>query len=382
MSSLKIGILGKSSKREERRVPIHPEHLAKMQREIRRNLFFEKGYGNSFSVEDGIIDNFSGGTMEREALFRSCDVMLIHKPRPIDIMRMKRDSTLWGWAHFVQDAKITQSAIERKITAITFEGMHRWQNGGRGSDHIFHRNNEIAGYAGTLDALRIRGIDGYYGEEKKTVVIGFGSVSKGAVRALSGRGFKDITICTQRDPEKIYEKFEGVNYRRVEKNEDGKLTLCDGERKIPISRLLKGAEIIINGIKQDPLSPTMILEEEEIRKLKKNTLIIDISCDEGMGFPFSSPTTFSSPLKSIDQIFYYGVDHTPSYLWDAASREISNAIIPFISVLIEGRESWKNNITIERAIEIEEGRILNGKILSFQNRGNEFPHKIISNSSL
>jgi len=68
-----------------------------------------------------------------------------------------------------------------------------------------------------------------------------------------------------------------------------------------------------------------------------------------MGFYFAKPTTFKKPILDIDKIHYYAVDHTPSYLWESASRSISAALIVYISTILEGRKSWMENITIQKS---------------------------------
>ena len=45
MSKLTLGVIGTSRKEDERRLPIHPEHLLRLPEDIRRQLIFEEGYG-------------------------------------------------------------------------------------------------------------------------------------------------------------------------------------------------------------------------------------------------------------------------------------------------------------------------------------------------
>jgi alanine dehydrogenase len=71
---------------------------------------------------------------------------------------------------------------------------------------------------------------------------------------------------------------------------------------------------------------------------------------------------------------YYAVDHSPSYLWDSATWEISEALLPYLGAVVAGPAAWDADQTIRRAIEIRDGRIQNPKILSFQRRATEFPH--------
>jgi len=38
-----LGVIGTSKKEDERRLPIHPEHLLRLPLEVREKLIFEKG---------------------------------------------------------------------------------------------------------------------------------------------------------------------------------------------------------------------------------------------------------------------------------------------------------------------------------------------------
>ena len=111
--------------------------------------------------------------------------------------------------------------------------------------------------------------------------------------------------------------------------------------------------------------------------LKSRSLIIDVSCDEGMGFYFAKPTTFKNPIIKINNIDYYAVDHTPSYLWESASRSISAALIVYLQTILEGRKSWERNPTIQKAINIDDGMIKKESVLTFQNRKPDYPHDFI-----
>jgi hypothetical protein len=73
-------------------------------------------------------------------------------------------------------------------------------------------------------------------------------------------------------------------------------------------------------------------------------------------------------------VHYYAVDHSPSYLWNSATWENSEALLPFLQPVLAGRGAWDGNPTIGRAIEIRDGVIQNPAILSFQERAAEYPH--------
>jgi len=72
------------------------------------------------------------------------------------------------------------------------------------------------------------------------------------------------------------------------------------------------------------------------------------------------------------------VDHTPSYLWESATRSISAALIVYLPIVAAGRDGWQQNETIRRAINIDGGVIQNPSILSFQKREPHYPHAHIN----
>ncbi len=79
----------------------------------------------------------------------------------------------------------------------------------------------------------------------------------------------------------------------------------------------------------------------------------------------------------IDNIDYYAVDHTPSYLWESASRSISAALIGYLQTILEGHKSWMENPTIQKAINTDNGVIKKESVLTFQNRLPNYPHDFI-----
>lgn len=368
---MNLAVIGTSKKEHERRVPIHPDQISSIPAETRKHLFFEKGYGVPFGTDDETIFLLTGNRLaERDELFHICKAILITKPVPEDFENMQEGTLVWGWLHSVQQSIITQYAIDRKLTLIAWENMYH--QGERDLTHIFYKNNEMAGYCGVQHALQLMGIDGGYGPRRKVAVISMGSASRGALYALQGHGFSDITVYTRRPSYLTMDKIPGIQYQQMIKSETGEIEITgrSGD-KMPFVNELADKDIIVNGVLQNPNDPDVYIGENDIAKFKKICLIIDISCSLGMGFSFARPTSFSNPILKIGNIEYYAVDHTPSLLWNSASWEISNGILPYLPYIVEG----SYNKVLKDATDIKDGKILNKDILSFQNRALTYPYK-------
>ena len=377
---LKIGIIGTSLKKNEQRVPIYPEHLTWIPEHVRKCIWFETEYGKHYHLCDDYFNRYAAGSMGREDLLAKMDLVILPKPTRHDLECMKENGILFGWCHCVQQPEITQIAISRKLTLIAWECMHAWSKNSERTMHIFYKNNEIAGYAAVLHVLQLLGADGLYGPRRRVAIIGYGSVSRGAIYALHGRGFNNIHIYTRRPVHTVLDQNPDAYYHHIDINSDGFAQVKEpwGETR-PLIDELAQSDFICNGVLQDTDNPIMFVRNNEIDRLKKGSVIVDISCDEGMGFEFAKPTTFDNPAFLVgDNVLYYSVDHAPSYLWNAASREVSRAVIPLLPVIAEGPEAWETEDTIRRAIEIRSGYIQNPKILSFQKRQQNYPHAILS----
>lgn len=380
MKQLILGVIGTSRKEDEKRVPIHPDHLKRLPESIRKQLIFEKGYGKPFGLDDYFFVTNAGGVASRHELLAELGSVIIAKPVLEDLLEIKEGGFIWGYPHCAQQNEITQVAIDRKLTLIAFEDMFVWSPSGQMGRHTFYKNNEMAGYCAVIHALQLVGIDGHYGNQRKVIIFSFGAVSRGAIYALKAHGFRDITICIQRPDHEVREEILDVHYVRIREGNENEARIVieehDGTVR-PLSELINESEIIINGIYQDTDHPLTFVTEEEKDILRPGSLIIDVSCDEGMGFYFAKPTTFEEPILNIENIHYYAVDHTPSYLWESASRSISAALIVYLSTILGGYKSWMEDTTIQHAINVDNGVIKKESVLAFQHRMPNYPHNFI-----
>ncbi|WOC13323.1 Alanine dehydrogenase [Gordonia sp. MP11Mi] len=340
-------------------------------------MIVERGYAADFQLEPRYVEDRVGKVAERSEVIGSADVLLLPKPQATDVAAIPEGGILWGWPHCVQDAGLTQTAVDRRLTLIAFEAMNHWTRQGDFNLHVLHKNNELAGYCSVLHALSLRGSTGDYGPRLSAVVIGFGATARGAVTALKAHGIHDIQVLTQRGASAVGSPIHSAHITQLN-TDDGPTHLStistdDGDVLLP--RFLASHDIVVNCTLQDVAAPLTYLRTDDLSEFAAGSLIIDVSCDEGMGFEWAKPTGFDHPMFTVGQgVNYYAVDHSPSYLWDSATWEISEAILPFLRTVMEGPDSWTGNLTIARAIEIHDGVIKNPSILRFQSREPEYPH--------
>ena len=367
MSLLTLGVIGTSAKENEHRLPLHPEHLSRLAPGIAARTTLEHGYAERFGFSDDDLAPHVAGFASRDEILRDSDVVVLPKPQHEDVAAMHAGQVLWGWPHCVQDTEMTQLAIDRELTLIAFEAMNHWTREGNFGVHVFHKNNELAGYCSVLHALQLIGSTGDYGRRLRAAVISFGATARGAVTGLSALGISDVTVLTQREVSAVASPFPSV-----------RMLHFDPADLAPVTDVLTEYDVVVNCILQDTDRPLIFVTNEQTARFAPGTLFVDVSCDEGMGFEWARPTSFADPMFTVgDRLHYYAVDHSPSYLWNSATWENSEALLEYVPVVMSGPAVWDGDETIRRAIEIREGRIENPRILSFQGRSRTHPYPVL-----
>lgn len=317
-----IGLL-KSTKENEKRRALLPEHILSIKN--KDYLFFEEGYGSILGHNDEEYISAGAHIVSRTEAINK-DVICDPKIGDADYLsELKEGQEIFGWVHAVQNKSITDKLLNNKLTAIAWEDMFEK---GR---HVFWRNNELAGEAAIMHAFTLYGKAPY---ECNVALIGRGNVARGAYKILSCLG-ANINIFDK--------KTEGLLREEI--------SLYD---------------VVVNGVLWDVYRKDHIIYKSDLKKMKKPSLIIDISCDRAGAIESSIPTTIENPVYYCDNVLHYAVDHTPSLMNYTVTRAIGNELIKYIDYIIE--EKKEINEVLKNAIIIKNGLIIDQRINDYQNR--------------
>ncbi|MDO9495419.1 MAG: alanine dehydrogenase, partial [Nocardioides sp.] len=261
--------MGTSAKENEHRLPLHPAHLAGLDADLRAKITLQTGYGERFGYSDAELEPVVAGFLPRAELIASSDVVLLPKPQHDDVKALSPGQTLWGWPHCVQDTLLTQAAIDRRLTLIAFETMNHWTDDGSFGLHVFHKNNELAGYCSVLHAMQLAGITGDYGKRLGAVVIGFGATARGAITALNAHGVHDVAVLTTRGVTAVGSPIHSALIRHLDPDHDGSggasgLSVITERGREPLPAYLAENDIVVNCTLQDPVAPVTYLHTEDL----------------------------------------------------------------------------------------------------------------------
>lgn len=280
-----------SHKENEKRRAIVPEDIKKLT--YPQNVYIESGFGDVLSLTDEDYKDVGCNVVSREEALNQ-DIVCDPKIGDADYLNdLKKGQTIFGWVHATQNRDITDKIINNQLTA------YGWENMFEKGRHVFWQNNELAGEAAILHAFQC------YGQLPfglSTAIIGNGNTAHGAVRVLNMLGAKVMQY--NRHTEKLL------------RDEIGQYN------------------VIVNCVLWDTKRKDHIIYREDLSRMKKDAMIVDVSCDRNGGIETSIPTTIENPTYKVDGVLHYVVDHTPSLFHKTFTRNNSSVIIPYVEQLM------------------------------------------------
>lgn len=311
-----------SHKNGEGRRAILPTDLQKVTHP--EQLYFERGYGDAVGCYDYEYESFGCNIVDREKIF-NCDIIVDVKLGDADYLDIiPSNKMLFGWAHAVQNLDFTTNMVKNKHTVIAWEEIFEE---GR---YIFYRNREIAGESAIMHAFRYCGKMPY---DTKVAILGNGQTAKGALRILHGLGAE-----------------VDVYGRKLEQLFKKKMFEYD---------------VLVNCIMWDTTRKDRIIYKEDLKKMKKGTLIIDVSCDPYLEIETSHPMPIDDPVYEVDGVIHYTVDNTPAMYPITVSKVLSEGIVKYIDNLVES-EICNYPKSLFEAIVINSGEIIDERIIKFR----------------
>lgn len=310
-----------SHKENENRRAIVPEDIKKLSHP--ELVFVEKGFGDVLGLSDSDFIAVGCKIASHEDVLKQ-DVICDPKIGDADYLNcLKKDQVIFGWVHATQNRDITDKIIASGLTAYAWE--HMFENG----RHTFWFNNELAGEAAVIHAFQCYGRLPF---GLNVAVIGNGNTARGAVRVLNMLGAHVMQY--------------GRKTEQLLRDELGQY------------------DVLVNCILWDVNRKDHIVSKGDLKRMKKGSMIIDVSCDRHGGIETCVPTPIEAPTYVVDGVLHYAVDHTPSLFYKTFSYDNSKIIYPYVEQLMNDNIG---KVLLDSMI-FESGNIIDKEIIKYQNR--------------
>jgi len=317
-------------------------------------ILVESGAGEGSDFPDSEYRNSGADIVDKKTLFDQGDLIIkVKEPVLPEYEFLKEKQAIFTFLHLASERELIEVLLRKKIIGLAYETL---QNDGLLP--LLAPMSEIAGrMAPIMGAYFLQKIHGGEGllptgvmgvEPAKAVVLGAGVVGTNAARDCIGLGMDTVVMDVRMERlQKIDEMFMG----RVKTLP---VTLHNIKEEIKDADIVIGAVLIPGG------RTPMLIKRDMLKTMKKGSVIIDVSIDQGGCFETSRPTTHSDPIYEVDGVIHYTVANMPGAYPKTSTIALTNVTLPYIKILANKgiEKAFREDAVIKSALNTYEGFVV------------------------
>ncbi len=316
---------------------------------VQKNAGFGSGLFDEQYVQAGakILDTAADVYESSEMIIK------VKEPQTSEISLMKEGQIIFTYLHLAPAPDLTKQLLEKKVSGIAYETIQLDD----GSLPLLRPMSEVAGRLSVqIGAHYLQKDKGGSGvllgavpgvKPGRVTIVGAGVVGINALKIAVGLGAQ-VSI------------FD-VNPVRLAYLDDlygGRITtiVANAEaiaEEVRLSDLLVGA-VLIAGAKAPRLVTRSMLST-----MRPNSVVVDVSIDQGGCFESSKPTTHTHPTYMDSGVLHYCVSNIPGAVSRTSTFALTNVTLPYARKLANMglRKALKEDTALAKGLNVHAGEI-------------------------
>ena len=338
-----IGVV-KEIKNQEYRVGLTPDNVKEFVRDGHTVLIeTNAGIGVNFTDQKYIDAGAKIISSAKEVYDSSEMIVKVKEPLPSEYELLKPNTILFTYLHLAANPELLDVLLKKNITGIAYETIEDKH----GALPCLRPMSEIAGRLSIQEGAKY--IESTYGgkgillggvpgvERGKVTIIGGGTAGTYATKVALGMG-ANVTIL-----DKSMSRLEYLN------DIFGNAVTTLYSSPTNIDRCCRNADLIVGCVLLPGSKAPKIISEEQVKQMKKGSVLVDIAIDQGGCFETSHVTTHDDPIYIKHGVVHYCVGNMPGSVPFTSTIALTNVTVPYGLILA------KNGL--KTALEIEPGLV-------------------------
>lgn len=323
-------------------------------------------HGHSVSVEtnaglgigfDDAAYKAVGATILQTAkdVFAASDMIVkVKEPQASEYDLLEERHVLFTYLHLAAEPKLTQALIKSKCTAIAYETV----TDRAGGLPLLAPMSDVAGrIAIQVGATCLQKFNGGSGvllggvpgvPPANVLVIGGGRAGVNAARMAMGLEAR-VTV------------MDKSLLRLAELNQIfGNRLITQYATMDAIEQAVKDADLVIGAVLVPGAAAPKLITADMVKTMRKGSVMVDISIDQGGCFETSKPTTHSNPTYIVDGVVHYCVTNMPAAVARTSAIALNNATLPFAIALANqgAAAAMANDSHLAAGLNVDKGTII------------------------
>jgi alanine dehydrogenase len=341
---VKVGI-PREIKNNEYRVAITPPGVNEFVR-AGHQVVIERGAGAGSSIPDEEYAA-AGATIlpDADEVWGTAELILkVKEPIAEEYPRLRKDQVLFTYLHLAASRECTEALLAAGTTGIAYETVEL-------PDHslpLLAPMSEVAGRlapmvgayhlmrAGGGRGVLLGGVPGVYAA--KVVVIGAGVAGMSA--AAIALGMQAEVLLLDKNIARL--RAADADYR-------GHLQTV-ASNAYEVEKAVLDADLVIGAVLVPGAKAPTLISNDLVSRMRKGSVLVDISIDQGGCFEDSRPTTHDDPVYPVHGSLFYCVANMPGAVPHTSTYALTNVTLPYALEL--ANFGWREALRRDRALAL------------------------------
>jgi len=294
-------------------------------------VIVEHGAGEAIDLDDARYQAVGAKIVaDAASVFGQADLVVkVKEPQSSELGMLREGQVLFTYLHLAPDRAQTDGLLASGCIAIAYETV----TDDRGGLPLLAPMSEVAGRmsiqagAHALEreaggrGILLGGVPGV--PPAKVTVLGGGVVGMNALRMALGLE-ANVTVIDKSLP-----RLKELDLIFAPALDTRYATIDAIEESVVEADLVIGAVLIPGG------AAPRLVTREMIRAMRRGSVVVDVSIDQGGCFETSRPTTHSNPTYVVDGVVHYCVTNMPGAVARTSTFALNNATLPFTLALAD-----------------------------------------------
>lgn len=318
-------------------------------------VLVEKSAGIGSSFEDGEYVGAGAELVDTaDEVFERAEMILkVKEPQPVEIARLRPDHILFTYLHLAPDRGQTEGLVAAGLVAIAYETVELENH----TLPLLAPMSEVAGRMATQvgaeyllkpmggRGMLMGGVPGVL--PAKMVVLGAGVVGMNAAYVGVGMGANVTVLDVNLDRLRYIDDLWG---NRIN-------TLFSIRHNV--EEAVDAADLVIGAVLLAGARAPWLVTRDMLPAMKRGSVIVDVSVDQGGCIETTHPTTHSDPTYLVDGVLHYGVANMPGAVPNTSTLALTNATLRY-ALAIAGK-GWRQAVADDESLA-KGVNVLGGKI--------------------
>ena len=287
-------------------------------------------------------------------IYKNSDMIVkVKEPLPEEYDLFKENQILFTFLHLAAEPELTESLCSKKIKSVAYETIESKE----GELPLLKPMSQVAGRVGLQNGIYYlqkhqggKGIlaGGVLGvKQAHIVILGGGTAGIHAAKMAVGLEAEVTILDISQEKLKSLDQFFAGKVKVLLSNKES------------LSSIVKEADLLIGSVLLKGEKTPKLVTEKMIQTMSKDSVVVDISIDQGGCIETAHPTSHENPIYRVHDVIHYCVPNIPSSVPRTSTYALTNVSFPYVlEIADQGLEAAiKNNAGLSKGLNTYAGHV-------------------------